>query len=599
MNLSALHTPLADGVTDVDGSFEFDYTLEKNSVESLHIALTNGKAGVTENGPNVTYLNANRVLTFLHSAETSDEVFDFGRLRVPLWERRAEGFTPRLLVDFPREHWIEELERAGWLKESAHKGLGAIYDFGGLGVVNESLGAQHVQDYLKDRLPGALKHLVDKVDDLQHMVHPNLTQKLRKEGVTLPESEEYHGELALNGFNPRLLKACDDGKTFYIDFEFGSLAVDGEHYAADTTAFFEKAGASLTLTKIHLRKRTLEGVPSPEVEVHTPDSEVWEGVKRIWRCNYFFFGQAISHLTETHLNVEQYILAVMRNVRLNPVFNLLTPHLHGTSMVNKSADSLLTSTNGLVVRQAPVTPDAMTEAVRTHYGTLNWHDWKPREAVCDGHQFAKQQKLYWEVLTEYVNFFFEEHAADIEAQWQEIKLMSDELVANAVPFVDTSCEPWQDLNEVNKRTSPHPVVGGTKMALSPVTSDDELSAANKQENLDSLKQFCKYIIFQATLRHKHVNDAQYDLGGDPHYATLGLTADLTDPKVDPSTAVDDNTFHDIRTVTYALSNHHYGYIMADEDKNMHPKLKELLEARRAAFNNCGLDIDTIRSCINV
>eukprot|EP01061_Rhynchopus_euleeides_P020685 TRINITY_DN335_c0_g1_i4.p1 TRINITY_DN335_c0_g1~~TRINITY_DN335_c0_g1_i4.p1 ORF type:complete len:471 (+),score=223.39 TRINITY_DN335_c0_g1_i4:161-1414(+) len=416
----------------------------------------------------------------------------------------------------------------------------------------------------------------------------------------LPESDEYHAELALNGFNPRLLKRVNGSQTaFYMDFSYGNLRLDQEHFAPDSTAFFERRGGCvLQLKRIDLRRRNAEGVLTGTTESYTPADRPaqWEGAKRVWRCNYFFFGEVATHLTETHLNMEQYILAVQRNVRKNPVLQLLAPHMYGTVLINKLADKILTAPTGLVVKHSAVTPVAVAEAVHAHAGTMNWHDWKPRESVSKSHRFAYQQALYWDVVTEYVNFFFEEHAADIEAQWQEIKLMSDELVANAVPFVDTSCEPWQDLNEVNKRSSPHPAVEGTRVALSPVTADEAITDDNRAQNLANLKQMCAYFILHATFRHTYVNDAQYDMGGDPQFATLGL---LKDPLVDPTGAVSEEAVRDHRRVTYALVNVKYGYLMKDEDSNIHPKLKELLERERRTFLQVGLDVDTIRSCVNL
>eukprot|EP01061_Rhynchopus_euleeides_P020682 TRINITY_DN335_c0_g1_i1.p1 TRINITY_DN335_c0_g1~~TRINITY_DN335_c0_g1_i1.p1 ORF type:complete len:648 (+),score=280.10 TRINITY_DN335_c0_g1_i1:73-1944(+) len=514
--------------------------------------------------------------------DVTDDDYDFGTLYLPYWQRadRTKGFTPRTLVD--DQHEIPQKQRTGHTVQAVAVGVYSALDFNPFNSI------------ISIRTPTE-----------------NKTIRMRENRRSIkPESDDYHVEMALNGFNPRLLRQKKGTNLYYMDFSYESLGLDGMHFAPDTTAYFalNTNTGKLKLTEIELRRRCGDFQSSPYSEyAPTPEKyspnmpgadgrEKWERAKHIWRCNYFFFGEVATHLTETHLNMEQYILAVQRNVRKNPVLQLLAPHMYGTVLINKLADKILTAPTGLVVKHSAVTPVAVAEAVHAHAGTMNWHDWKPRESVSKSHRFAYQQALYWDVVTEYVNFFFEEHAADIEAQWQEIKLMSDELVANAVPFVDTSCEPWQDLNEVNKRSSPHPAVEGTRVALSPVTADEAITDDNRAQNLANLKQMCAYFILHATFRHTYVNDAQYDMGGDPQFATLGL---LKDPLVDPTGAVSEEAVRDHRRVTYALVNVKYGYLMKDEDSNIHPKLKELLERERRTFLQVGLDVDTIRSCVNL
>ena len=52
-------------------------------------------------------------------------------------------------------------------------------------------------------------------------------------------------------------------------------------------------------------------------------------------------------------------------------------------------------------------------------------------------------------------------------------------------------------------------------------------------------------------------------------------------------------------ISWMLSKTQYGFILANEEDDVHPRFVELLRARTAEFAALGLDIRTVSSRINI
>ncbi len=375
------------------------------------------------------------------------------------------------------------------------------------------------------------------------------------------------------------------------------MTQDGRHFAPNTAATFRLEDDTLVLESITIRKR-IAGAPDAHAvykpaKTYTPHDDAWEGVKRLFRVNYFAFGEVNTHLTGTHLNIEQYNVAIRRHLHRNPVARLLLPHFYGTVAVNLGANALLITADGLVGKGTALTPASVAHVSRMYLGTLNWAGWTPRAPLCAGHRFAKLSALYWDVMTEYVDAYFLGNLDDIKAYWTEIRSMSDELVRRAVPYVDDGTD-FYDMGEINDAGKPHPIVDGTAVALSPVTE----SEIPDDDDITHLKQLCRYILFHATFKHSWVNDTQYDIGGDVMFASLGVNDDLTSSAVAPERAVTADEALLQPFITYLLTYTKYGYIVRNEDDDMNPALIKILKSNASKFKALGLDIRDIRSCIN-
>ena len=577
----------APAMTDLQGNFDIWFKPSLFTMREVHVRVFSREPHYAQNGqPRKRTRAAILYRTVDDFTQPEEGILDFGVNRVAYWEYDRTGTrpTPRLRCD--EEHPLAQKHRFGrqLLKYADRASLMVRINPVTFPLLKPVNRITKMKQALKDGIAGARD----------------------------PDSDEFLVDLALNGFNPCAFKKAADGR-LYVDFNWQGLMQDGVHDAPNTTAYFVREGGvcpdtcTLRLDSISVTKRSVRPgnfLVSGDSEMDRPqtyrptDGEIWGRVKRIWRNNYFLWGEVFTHLAATHLNAEQYIIPFERNVQKSAVRRLLAPPFYGCVVVNVDADKLILGDSGLLVHTSALTARSAGCGVREGFHQYNWHDWTPRAPQCKNHTFARLSQLYWEVTTKFVDIFFEENQTDIEENWVEIKLWSDEIVRNAVPYAAPE-EGWLDSSEVNKPTSPHPTVNGRTACVTPITTDTALNAGNRAGNIENLKQVCRYLIFTCTFLHGYVNDRQFDIGGDPDWTSLGLRKDITDLAVRPQDALTsfDKRCHVV--ITDILQNTKYGYIMKDEDGDVHPALKALLEEKRGQFMRLGMPIETIRSCINI
>lgn len=507
---------------------------------------------------------------------------DFGLLRAAFWEYASPerldnlAFTPRVAVydgRTPQDHrsgrTLEQLQVAGRVfPMHTHQSLVAKFS------ETHPTPAEIDADY---PVEGSTR-----------------SQALHQRART----DDFICDLVLNGFNPCVLRKGRAEDRFEVDFRWDDLAQDGEHFSPNTTALFKLVDGRLTLESIDVQKR-LGGDPSAHAvyrapHSYTPADPEWDAVKRLFRCNYFLFGEVATHLSETHLNVEQYIIPMRRNLLRSPVARLLFPHFFGTTAVNLAANHILLANDGIVQKCSALTESSVRAAARRSFGTMNWKGWTPRSPLTSDHSFARIGGLYWEVLKKYVEDFFSSHDQEIRACWSEIKRMSDELVGHALPHVPMDGSAYYDPSEINTEGGRVCNRAGERSALSPVTSSDQPQA----EGIANLKQLCCYLLYHATFKHTWVNDLQYRMGGEITFATLGVTDDITNLRVDETRVVPPSEAIEHPFITYILNFTEYGYVLRNEDDDMNPALIKAILSERQGFAALGYDVRNLRSCIN-
>ena len=94
----------------------------------------------------------------------------------------------------------------------------------------------------------------------------------------------------------------------------------------DVDASFKVEGGALLPVRIKLALRTRGKWNPPQPLTFRPGDSQWEAAKRLFRVHYFLHGEIYSHIAAAHLQMEQYAIAVFRNLRQNPVRALLGPH---------------------------------------------------------------------------------------------------------------------------------------------------------------------------------------------------------------------------------------------------------------------------------
>lgn len=572
---------LATGQTDNNGDFEIEYDPNKgsrwNDIPDLVLRFVDREYAYDKQGQPIAQWHI--VKSFSGGDNITNEVFDFGMLRAAFWEYApTEGlnniaFTPRVdIIDGKPP----QAQRPGRVFEQLQ------------------VGSKHFAIHTKHELIAKFSKNHPTNTEIEADYPLNDTRKLSAKA----RSDEFISDLVLNGFNPCLLKKGNAADEFYVDFKWDGLQLDGHHFAPNTTAYFGLKNGQLALQSIALQKR-IGGSESAHAllrkpSIYTPSDPEWERVKRLFRCNYFLFGEVETHMAETHLNVEQYIIPMRRNLLQNPIGRLMFPHFYGTVAVNLAANDILLSKNGLIQKCSALTADSVAQAARLKFGSLNWKGWRPRKPLCAEHKFALLGQLYWDVLNKYVFDFIQANQKAIAEYWGEIYNMSNELIAHALPFIAGDQNYYYDTGEINTTDKLHPRINGVEVAISPVTT----SAHADAEGLANLQELCVYLLFNTTFKHSWFNDLQYSIGGEIEFATLGVTDDISNMQVDEHKVVPPSEALEHPFITYILNYTKYGYVLRNEDDDMNPELIKALLINKDKFSKLGYDVRNLRSCIN-
>jgi len=367
---------------------------------------------------------------------------------------------------------------------------------------------------------------------------------------------------------------------------------------------------------------TAEEKNDKQKRTFTPDDgEKWLAAKRICRVSAGLNAELSHHFAGTHINSEQYAIACFRNLRMNPIAGLLKSFLRSVVLVNHTADRILVG-NGYITSACALTPKGIDQVVYKTMGTLDWKNYRPMQPISEAHTFAKASNLFWDVVYDFVSGYIDDpkNKEQILEYWFEIYCFSEDLVKHSVPFFlcnylqnalldgegklkGDGDSDWYIQNHRMDLSGDRPEVDGIKKAVSRITDKAEGEEVSN-EDFHQLKQACTYVIYQATFGHTWSNSKQYDDIGEVLYCSLGLRfGDGPDgvmgPESDHSIAPDLTRSTQMMWWSNMLSHTGYGYIIADEDKDVPLGLRERLEERRKAFSDLNLDIDIIQSRTNI
>ena len=512
-----------------------------------------------------------KVIHMVHGPnDVTEPDFDFGERKIPMWAYRDAAPLPR--VALAEDATPQEFD-AGRLAR-------------GITVAAESsvIRAKHVA------LIGAGVELT--LDRVQKDYPTNLTIETDRVTPGRSRGGEWFADRAINGFNPVLLRRTDDGG-FAADFSWEGIVHDRQHFVADTSVHFVRTGDELVPTRIELRHRPTGEAPGP-VETFAPaDGEAWQQAARVFRANWSLFGELENHLARCHFNMEQYAVAAWRNLRQNPVANLLKPHLREVVVINHRAETSLLGETGFVIEGTPLTMPAALARIVEAMGGYDWAGFSPRTAVVPGHRYARIGRVVWDVFGRYIDDYFARNDAAIREHWLEIQRFSKDLVAHAVAWRPPPAGPWVDRNELNHDDAFRAEVAGVRRAVSQVTS----SAVADDEGLARLRQLCRYVLFHATFVHSWANDEQSNDGGEILYASLGLRSDIVhgDDKLGLTAYEGTTQLFFTRYLTFTK----YGYLTKNEEHDVPPLLLEHLARSKADFDAVGYAASRIRARVNI
>jgi hypothetical protein len=337
----------------------------------------------------------------------------------------------------------------------------------------------------------------------------------------------------------------------------------------------------------------------PRPRTFMPGDPQWPAARRVFRTHYLLYGEIYAHLGKAHLQMEQYGIALYRNLRFNPVRHVLAPHLQEIVPVNRDGDSIGWGSEAILAFGTALKADGIYQRAARYVASLDWSAWSPRQPLCESHIFARAGLLYWEMLGKYLDLFFTENADEISRHWIEVRRFSDDLVAHSAPYRPLPSDPdivYDDRSEMDDEARPRAEAGGLPRAVRPVTTTD---GPPSPQDLDSLKQLCRYVLYHTTFYHAGVHDRQGDDGGEIDYATVALRngslGEEDRPDIAPTPA---EASYGLLTINVGVFTR-YGFIVANEEKDVPPLLLATLQGYAERFADLGFDVAQIRSRINI
>ncbi|WXH27023.1 hypothetical protein WA016_00934 [Myxococcus stipitatus] len=584
---------LGEGFTDAEGGFSVRYDpedagagdlpdLEIRFFEPQHSFLPDGRVVETwrrigaEQGPD----------------DHGGLHYDFGTLRLPYWEYDPAATLARLHVT---EAGTPPTAYAPGRSLAMLKAVAPI----------ELVKRRHL-------LQGKLGQAPD-LDRIQADYPEAMTVRMERESPGSTRTDAFFGERLLNGMFSSILdrdpEVPADPNAFRLYFPWNAYEQDGIHCLPDVDLRLRLVDGQLLPTRIILGMRepgaTAPGSPVTRRGYTPADGENWEAAKRMARVSATLETELGNHLGQCHFNIEQYAIAAHRNLRRSPLRWLLMPHLREVVLINHSANDFLVGTTGYITRASALTERGIESRLVHLLGSYDWKGFAPAPPVCEGHRYARAAGLFWQLVGEHVEAFFAEHGAAMEAEWREVRRFSDDLVAHSAPAfvcrylratVPGKPAPWFVRSE--RMDLDVKAAAPTPKAVSAVTWTDEPQPGE----MDALKQLCRYVIYFATFRHAWANNLQWDDAGEVLYACLGLRwgkggALSTEADLDVAPPPEDAT--EMLWISWMLSKTNYGFLLANEEADVHPRFVELLRAHAAEFAALGMDVRTVSSRINI
>ncbi|MBZ4400732.1 hypothetical protein K8625_34005 [Myxococcus sp. AS-1-15] len=517
---------------------------------------------------------------------------DFGTLKLPYWEYDTSTPLARLLVT------EEGTPPTAYAPGRALAMLKAVAPI-------ELVKRRHLLQGKLGQAPG--------LDKIQADYPEAMTVRMERESPGSTRTDAFFGERLLNGMFSTLMdgdpEAPGDRAAFRLYFPWNAYEQDGEHCLPDVDVRLRLEEGRLLPTRIILGMREpgvkQAGAPVTRRSYTPADGPGWEAAKRMARVSATLETELGNHLGQCHFNVEQYAIAAHRNLRRSPLRWLLMPHLREVVLINHSANGFLVGPRGYITRASALTERSVETRLLHLMGSYDWKGFAPAPPICESHRYARAANLFWRLLGEHVSAFFAEHAQALAAEWLEVRRFSDDLVAHSAPAfvcrylratVPGKSAPWFVRSE--RMDLDAKVTEPVAKAVSPVTLTDTPQSGE----LEALQQLCRYVIFFATFRHAWANNLQWDDAGEVLYACLGLRwgrDGALSTEADHDVAPPPEEATEMLWISWMLSKTSYGYLLSNEEADVHPRFVELLRAHAADFAALGLDIRTVSSRINI
>jgi arachidonate 15-lipoxygenase len=302
------------------------------------------------------------------------------------------------------------------------------------------------------------------------------------------------------GSNDDLDTAIAQGRVYVADYAALGWLVNGSYltyqkYLWAPIAMFavpQGTGADRRLQPVAIQVGQQPGSDNPIVTRPAPgaSSPDWDKAKTAVQTADGNYHEAVSHLGQTHLVVEAFIMATNNQLSGHPVYELLWPHFEGTLFINDAAQAKLVAPGGTVdailsgtIDSSRVAAVKATQAILFNFGASS-----PPELLAGRGVDNPQQLPYYP---------YRDIALLI---WDAILGWTSDYVATLYATDDGPANDKQLQNWVAELTSHQ---GGRVKNVGPLVDGIEVIQTQKQ-----LAQVLAIIIFTASAQHSAVNFPQ-------------------------------------------------------------------------------------------
>ena len=504
---------------------------------------------------------------------------DLGEVPVAFWPYRSDAPTPRAA---PIDGHLPQSYTVGFTVQLAEA-------FARTTPAKLALQAMHVLG--ADR---------PTIDEIQAHQPTSATQRADAASPGRSRSDAWLADQLLNGFHVALDLGPDAERPggLRARMSFGDLPAreDGGGYDLyDVDACLADRDGELVVDTLHLRVRTPgEGgrfAADQRFTVRAGEPN-WGAAKAVARCQLLLHGAVDGHILRTHFQTEAFAVAAFRNLRRNPIRRLIAPHLQEIVAQDHDGDSFAWGPEGILVHLSALTPSALQERMARLPSGWCWSTVAPRPVLHPSHRFARAEALFWRLVHGVVSDFVRAHEAEIVAEWAEVHRFSADLHGRSPVYHPYPADPRILRPPL---TPPAPGPDGVRRCQRPLTQTDRPASGES----DDLVQLLTVVIPTAPFLHRWTHDGQYEAGGELRYATFALRGgslgDEGDPALWPTPAA---MIEGIATNSVGMHVDH-GRLLADESGDVWPPLKAAVAAARADFLALGVDVDRLRSRINL
>uniref|UniRef100_A0A8C4EL15 Arachidonate 12-lipoxygenase n=1 Tax=Dicentrarchus labrax TaxID=13489 RepID=A0A8C4EL15_DICLA len=367
-------------------------------------------------------------------------------------------------------------------------------------------------------LPQDVRFDNEKRSDFEHSLHYLLTRMCVFDSEYCMEhwkEDRFFGYQCMNGSNPRMIKSCNKlpenfpvtsdmvqssmaprtnldkelkaGNIYLLDYAImdgiptNTIKSKPQYIAAPLCLLYQHPDEGLIPIAIQL-----EQTPDHDTPIFLPrDPPLAWLLAKIWvRHSEFQVFQLLSHLLRTHLVIEVFCVATLRQLpAVHPIYKLLAPHLRYTLEINCRGRTQLISPNGIFKRVVSTGGDGLLILAQREYKVLTYRSLQPRNDFTD-------RGVY-----ELPKYFYREHSLML---WDTIH----SFVSGMVSLYYQSDHDVQEDLELQAWIRDITQEGYTELP--------NFGLPSKLNTREELSTLVSVAIFTSTAQHAATNNGQFD-----------------------------------------------------------------------------------------